>query len=542
LSNWPIPIKCERIFGEYSRHFGTDSAYSHIDAKKCCPWQPVENSLGLRVDFSAMSIRRPDCIIVGGGLAGLTCGVALAREGLRPLIIESDSILGGRARSWQDEHTGDPIHIGPHIFLSIYHNMLKLLDILGTRDKVVWQRGRFLTMVRGRREIPIRSAPLPPPMHFVPSVIADPTSSARDKASSVRVSAYVMQMSEQELLALDRQSAEEFLQRSGVSQNYIDTFWSFTCNSILNLPLNECSATSLIRWYRVLIGQKGYRFGFPDGGLGDVFAPAARSYIEDRHGEILLDTQVRQLLGTENEVSGVQLSTGEVISAPAVVSTLPPQHLDEILPAQWRSRHEVFGGLHLFEPCPYISPYLWFDRKVTNRQFWARTRGAGDLNTDFYDYANIISDWGDRGSFICSNIIYCTQFGELSDQEVVDRTLLELYEYLPAARRAKLTHSVVNRIPMAIHCPRPGTESLRPQQQTPIDGFYLGGDWTCTGLPSMMEGATRSGWLVAEHILKKRGRPAELAVDPWTVDLFPSQAARVLNSLLNRLPGARPSG
>src|SRR2546421_1266934 len=95
-----------------------------------------------------------DVLILGGGLAGLTIAVGLRRSGLRVTIVERDRILGGRARSWRDAKTGDPIHVGPHILLTEYPNFLRLLSILGTRSRVVWQsRERFITMVKGRRRI-----------------------------------------------------------------------------------------------------------------------------------------------------------------------------------------------------------------------------------------------------------------------------------------------------------------------------------------------------------------------------------------------------
>ena len=57
---------------------------------------------------------------------------------------------------------------------------------------------------------------------------------------------------------------------------------------------------------------------------------------------------------------------------------------------------------------------------------------------------------------------------------------------------------------------RPGIEAIRPSQRTPIDGFYLAGDWTDTGWPATMEGAVRSGYLAAQEILRDLDRPTRL--------------------------------
>jgi uncharacterized protein with NAD-binding domain and iron-sulfur cluster len=51
----------------------------------------------------------------------------------------------------------------------------------------------------------------------------------------------------------------------------------------------------------------------------------------------------------------------------------------------------------------------------------------------------------------------------------------------------------------------PGVDQLRPTQITPLDNFFLAGDWTQTGWPATMEGAVRSGYLAAEAILNQAG-------------------------------------
>lgn len=106
-----------------------------------------------------------DVLIVGGGLAGITTAVGLKDAGLDILLVEKSDVLGGRARSWQDPATGDPVHVGPHIFMNSYPNMFRLLDLCGTRDQVTWQApGHFITQVDGQHEIDIVANPrLPAP-------------------------------------------------------------------------------------------------------------------------------------------------------------------------------------------------------------------------------------------------------------------------------------------------------------------------------------------------------------------------------------------
>merc|ERR1719161_966357 len=140
----------------------------------------------------------------------------------------------------------------------------------------------------------------------------------------------------------------------------------------------------------------------------------------------------------------------------------------------------------------YISVYIWFDRKVTEgRQMWARTYNKKDLNCEFYDFSEIYTGkdlqgvpWKERHSFIGSNIIDTERLSDLSDQDIVEGTLRELEEFYVDIRQAKVLHSMINRIPMAIHRPVVGTERLRPDQVSPVPDLYFGGCWTKTGFPS----------------------------------------------------------
>jgi uncharacterized protein with NAD-binding domain and iron-sulfur cluster len=126
-----------------------------------------------------------DVVIIGGGIAGLSAAVALAENGLHPLVVESSDRLGGRARSWEDPATGDCIDIGPHVVHSEYRNLLGLLQRLGTDDQILWQTDRLLTLVDQPRPFVIKDRPAPPPLHLLPSMLRAPLS-FRDLASNIR--------------------------------------------------------------------------------------------------------------------------------------------------------------------------------------------------------------------------------------------------------------------------------------------------------------------------------------------------------------------
>ena len=65
-------------------------------------------------------------IIIGGGVAGLSCGLRLQKAGIPFTILESSDGPGGRVRS--DKHEGFILDRGFQIFLTSYPEAIEVLD------------------------------------------------------------------------------------------------------------------------------------------------------------------------------------------------------------------------------------------------------------------------------------------------------------------------------------------------------------------------------------------------------------------------------
>ncbi|GAA0149013.1 oxidase [Lithospermum erythrorhizon] len=94
-----------------------------------------------------------------------------------------------------------------------------------------------------------------------------------------------------------------------------------------------------------------------------------------------------------------------------------------------------------------------------------------------------------------------------SDAEIIDATMKELAKLFPdeiAADQSKaniLKYHVV-KTPRSVYKTVPGTEPCRPLQKSPIEGFYLAGDYTKQKYLASMEGAVLSGKLCARSIVQ----------------------------------------
>ena len=108
---------------------------------------------------------RPDVVVIGAGVAGLTAAVELAGRGARVCVVESKAVLGGRATSFNDPQTGQRVDNGQHVLLGCYRETFRLLNTIGTLDRVRLQPSLDVEFVdregtRSRLQCPALPAPL----------------------------------------------------------------------------------------------------------------------------------------------------------------------------------------------------------------------------------------------------------------------------------------------------------------------------------------------------------------------------------------------
>ena len=102
------------------------------------------------------------------------------------------------------------------------------------------------------------------------------------------------------------------------------------------------------------------------------------------------------------------------------------------------------------------------------------------------------------------------QFRSLNNAEVQSRVTAELARLFPAAVPEAVRRARVVTEHAATFSAVPGVDRWRSAQEAPLRNLFVAGDWTATGWPATMEGAVRSGYLAAEALLRRLGRPEAL--------------------------------
>ena len=439
----------------------------------------------------------PTVAVVGGGLAGLAAGCALASAGMKVTLFERRPYLGGRASSYQHPGTGEVIDNCQHVLLGCCTNLIDFYQRTGVAGSIRWfERMTFLEP--GGRASEIGPSSLPAPLHTTPAFLR---ASCLEVADKVAIARAMMALAP----TTPRDTGESFLgwlNRHGQTVRAIERFWKPVLVSALNEDVDRVSvpyAAQVMRESFLKSAEAG-RMGVPIVPLTDLYS-AAGNYIRERQGDVQFRTSAESFRA---ELSHVKLVVGEKEETfDYAVFALPFDSLERILPDSSASQ-PLRDALARFETSPITGIHLWFDRIISDLDHAVLLDRT--IQWMFHKSKLQNRNSNGHGSYVELVVSASNTLVDKSKQEIVDLAVSELREFFPAARDANLLKSTVIKEVHATYSPRPGIEADRPRPETVWPRVFLAGDWTATGWPATMEGAVRSGYLAAQSLARVAGR------------------------------------
>jgi squalene-associated FAD-dependent desaturase len=463
-------------------------------------------------------------IVIGGGLAGLAAGAALAESGWRVRLFEQRPFLGGRATSYVLPD-GEHVDNCQHVTLGCCTNLADFYNRIGSADKIKFFDRLFFLDPQGRRG-EMQAGILPAPFHMTGSFAKFAPLSLRDKLSIARAMLDILRSKgkPRDLAVPAGISMLEWLSRRGQTQRGIDRFWRVVLVSALNEELDRTDARFGVDvfWKAFLSNRTGYRMGVPAVPLANLY-DGCKLEIEKRAGEVTLRAPVRGLKIESGEISGVRFDEAKEETADAYVFAVPHTALAELLPESVKQSDPSLANLGKINVSPITGVHFWFDRQVMKEPFVTLL----DATTQWiFNKTGLYGDSNEAGKTAAGEqylqLVISASYDLLqkSRQEIIDLCLREVRHALPAAREAQLLKATVIKEAAATFSAEPGVDRWRPGQETSVRGLFLAGDWTATGWPATMEGAVRSGYLAAEAVLRVHGTPKKFLQPDLAPDGF----------------------
>jgi squalene-associated FAD-dependent desaturase len=505
--------------------------------------------------LTTIAPRAPRTVIVGGGLAGLAAAVALAERGVGVTVLESRPRLGGRASSFVDKATGTQIDNCQHVSLGCCTNFQHFCRTLGLSHLFRTERELYF-IGRDRVVNRLAAGPLPAPLHLAVAFARTSYLSVRDLLAIGRG---MRSLASARRSNVQSDDFATWLERHRQPQSAIERFWTPVLVSSLSETLDRIDVASAQKVFvdGFLANCEGWQVQIPTVPLDALYGTRLTNWLAARGATVRLQAGVDRLAIEGGCAVGVVLRTGETVEAEQVIVAVPHWLALDLLPPECRN-HPDLAKVSELESAPISSVHLWFDRPIL---FPAGSRGATDrqlgnqsgelphavlidrlsqwiFNRDVLhsrDASTLQNSQGpprsEQGHNYQVIISASRNIASNTQQEVIDQVVRELAEVFPQAGQAALLHARLVTEHRAVFSVRPGAESCRPPQQSPIPNVQLAGDWTRTGWPSTMEGAVRSGFLAAQNVLRLLRR-AETVLQP---DLPVAPLARLLMGLGKRV-------
>ncbi len=450
-------------------------------------------------------------MVIGGGLAGMAAGVALAESGWRVRLFEQRPFLGGRATSYVLPD-GEHVDNCQHVTLGCCTNLADFYRRVGAGDKIKFFDRLFFLDPQGRRG-EMQSGLLPAPFHMAGSFVKFAPLTLRDKLSIAWAMLNILQTNGRtwDVDQFGGISMLEWLRRRGQTKGAIERFWRVVLVSALDEGLDKTDARYGIDvfWKAFLSNRSGYRMGVPIVPLAQLYE-GCKLAIEQKGGEVNLRATARSLQIQNSAITSAQFDAGREERADAFILAVPHTAVADLIPDEIKRKDSAFRNLALLKTAPITGVHFWLDREVMSEPFVTLldTTTQWIFNkTALYGASPGSPQNPQKGQYLQLVVSASYNLLQKSRQEIIDLCLKEVRQALPAAREANLIKATVIKETAATFSPEPGVDRWRPKQETAIDGLFLAGDWTDTGWPATMEGAVRSGYLAAEALLRREGRP-----------------------------------
>lgn len=421
------------------------------------------------------------CLIIGGGLAGLTAGSILSKKNISVTLIESSPKLGGRTYSFFDKETDSIIDNGQHILMGCYKETLLFLRLIGAENNFEYQKNLYLKFIsRDQNQFKLDASKYFYPFNLLFAIINYDAFTGKDKLSFFSLMIKLPFISKKSLYKLN---VKEWLERENQNQTLIKNFWEILCVGALSTNLKKASAYI---FYKILIeiffkGNFASTIILPKYGLSESIINPAQDFIKKNNGQIILSETVKQLVLENQKVVKVKTDKCDFTGFDFVISAIPLYALEKIiskktLEIKMQAEYSTILNIH-----------CWLSENKLKEKFYGLLDSP--LHWIFIKENHI--------NIVISDADY---LAEKSKEEIIDFVSDELFQFTSIAKTDILNYKIIKE-KRATFVPTIDILDKRPNTKTKIKNLLLAGDWINSGLPSTIESAVKSGRITADLIL-----------------------------------------
>lgn len=432
-------------------------------------------------------------LVVGAGLAGLTCANVLTEAGHEVRVLEASDRAGGRVRT-DASADGFLLDRGFQVLFTAYPAVQRHLDLPALKLKR-FMPGAVLIRDGAWHEL---ADPLRRPFALV-STLGNPLLTVGDKLRLWRLRRYARTRSLEAIfhgklrgLKTDDRTTYDELRRRHFSVNgFIDAFARpFFGGVFLDRSL-ETSARMLLFTFKML--ARG-AIAVPERGMGQLTEQLVAKLPEHT---LRLETRVEGLVEADGRAVGVTLTGGEEMQGDAVV-------LATDMPGAARLGAKIEPLPGKATTCVYFAST---ERLYRGPKLLLNANPKGFVN-NAVQITNVSPAYGPPNQHLLA--VSVLGIPELADAELAERCREDMAAWFPGKDLSKLRHLATYRIPYAQFDQQPGVFATLPKNTTATEGLFLAGEYTeSSSIHGAMESGERAAHAVIEFLTLERATPSE---------------------------------
>jgi len=428
--------------------------------------------------------------VIGGGIAGLSASVFLAKEGFTVSLYEASPKLGGRTYSFYDKQFGGTIDNGQHILASWYSNTFDYLKIIGTYDKLYFQKQLEVNFTNSNAEnFTLRASKLPPPLHLLKGLLSFKVLNASDRYAAIRMINTLKsgKLTEKELLEIN---VDVLFDKTSQTTRLIDSFWKPFIMAVFNSQPENTSAFMFAEIIKTGFLEKGgSNLVLPDVFLSELLVEPAVIYLQNHNCSINTNKKIEKININDNILTSLYTEDKAEIKSDFYISAVEYFNVKKLI-----NGYNILSEKDGLSPSPIVNIHLKFDKDITSV---IKKRFYGIFNTKIQWVFRVNSDQ------VCVVISSAKDIAEMDKNDIILLCKTELFESFPELKNINITGERVIKEMRATFVPDKESLNKRPGNRTKFDNFYLAGDWTNTGLPATIEGAVKSARSCVNLILSE---------------------------------------
>lgn len=423
------------------------------------------------------------CLIIGGGLAGLSTAVYLSKAGHQIELIEATNRLGGRTFSFFDEETQTEIDNGQHILMGAYTHTLDLIEPLETKHLLDYQKNLNAVFYKKKnKRYTLDASKYFYPFNLLAAIWNYDALSTKEKINFIKFVGSLIFINSKKLKKI---SILDWLKSSGQSENSIKSFWEILAVGALNTSLEDGSAFLFFNMLKQIFysGNKASTIIIPNAGLSKTFIEPILNYLQKTTFEFSLSEKVEKINIENNLAKEIITNKRRITEFDNVILTIPLYNLINIAcPFDLYNKENIN-----WETSSIISITLWLTENRIKDNFFALINSPVQwvFNHNKY-YVLVISD--------------ANMFNDISNEEIVEFCIKELESYNSNFDRNFVFKSKVLKQKKATIKSTQQFEKFRENLISPIENIFFAGDWTNTQLPQTIESAIKSGYEISKKI------------------------------------------